>query len=120
MSLVIVVVQFCGHYLSADIPRWRLVSPVVAYSVCYYVVTTIATFLIFCRVAVDLYFRQNDFLSATILTSLVLATLMCLYTPLLCWMDIKRTVLYLEDWIQFQVKIFASSFILHVMAAFVV
>jgi hypothetical protein len=39
---------------------------------------------------------------------------MCFYTPLLCWLDIKRTVRYIENWIEFQVQMFADFLLLNI------
>ncbi|KDR17938.1 hypothetical protein L798_08152 [Zootermopsis nevadensis] len=110
MKPILVVMRIFSIFpveLSSEVPRFRLISPIMAYSVCFYAVTMISTYFNVCNIASALLFKKNNLLFSTVLLSIIISVFMCCYMPLLCWVDIKGTVQYMKKWMKFQ-EIFLS------------
>lgn len=104
--------RFFVNLCISEVPRFRLISPIMAYSVCFYAVTMISTYFNVCNIASALLFKKNNLLFSTVLLSIIISVFMCCYMPLLCWVDIKGTLQYMKKWMKFQVKFLHLFFLL--------
>ncbi|KDR21833.1 hypothetical protein L798_03480 [Zootermopsis nevadensis] len=84
-------------------PTFRVLSLVMAYSVCIHIWVLIMAYFNACDILLKLLERRGDFLthifSALYMNALVFSG--CL--PVLMWLDCHKFVTYMDEWIRFQV-----------------
>jgi hypothetical protein len=90
--------------LVADIPMFRLCSPVMAYSVCVYLIKVLASCNILYVKMVPEILENDDFVSVVINWLYLIGLLCSTLSPILMLLDIRRFVAYMKKWLQFQVS----------------
>jgi hypothetical protein len=87
----------------ADIPTFRLRSPVMAYCMCTYFIKVFSVYNILYIRVLPTIFQNDDFVSAVVSWVFLIGSLTCTLCPILIWVDIRRFVMYMKKWLQFQV-----------------
>jgi hypothetical protein len=87
---------------SAGAPRFCLLSPVVAYSVCLYVLVLVS---VYCNVT-DLlatFLDRRDFNGKIYIILHMFVPALSMFLPVFMALDTKKLVHYTSEWVQFQV-----------------
>jgi hypothetical protein len=87
----------------ADIPSFRLRSPVMAYCMCTYFIKVYSVYNILHIKVLPTIFQNDDFLSVVVSWFFLIGSLTCTLCPILIWVDIRRFVMHMKRWLQFQV-----------------
>jgi polyferredoxin len=88
----------------SGVPTFEIFSPLMAYSLCIYGVTTVIIYFIVGE-QYALFSRENDFLHAVYYILGILIVVTSIYLPVLLWLDISNYIHYLRKWTEFQVGI---------------
>jgi hypothetical protein len=91
--------------LVAGIPTFRLRSPVMAYSVCLYLIKGLALCNILYAKVVPGILGNNDFVSVVMSWLWLIGLLSSALSPILMLLDIRGFVAHMKEWLQFQVSI---------------
>jgi len=87
---------------TAGAPRFRLLSPVVAYSVCLFLLVMVSLYCnVTDRMATILARRDSDYKIYTIL--LIYYSALSMFLPIFMALDTKKLVHYTSEWVLFQV-----------------
>ena len=87
---------------TARAPRFRLLSPVVAYSVCLYVLVLVS---MYCNVTdrMATFLDRRDFKGKIYILLRILVSALSMFLPVFMALDTKKLVHYTSEWVQFQV-----------------
>jgi hypothetical protein len=97
-------VKACVMMFVAGVPKFRLRSPVMAYSVCLYLIKVLGLCNILYVKVVPGFFENDDFVSVVITWLCLTGLLSCTLSPILMLLDIPRFVAYMKKWLQLQVS----------------
>jgi hypothetical protein len=86
------------------------VSPVLAFSICFYVVVNASALSTARQEFMWLFKEDNDFGNTIYISMFAITLANCTCVPVLAWLDTPRAVQYFKKWEQFQVRT-ASNFL---------
>jgi hypothetical protein len=87
----------------ADIPTFRLRSPVMAYCMCTYFIKVFTAYKVLYTQVLPKIVQNDDFVSVVVSFVFLIGSFSCTFIPILIWLDIHRFVMYMKKWLQFQV-----------------
>jgi len=90
-------------YFTADIPTFRVLSPLMAYSVWLYIWLLVLAYFNAGDILFKLFEKNDDFLAYTFNALLLDAVVVSCCLPVLLWLDCPKYVRYLNRWAGFQV-----------------
>jgi hypothetical protein len=99
------VVYFIMQILLAGVPTFRALSPIMAYSVCFYVLVNLISYFSVKYRLLE-FLRNVDTMENVIYGFMIISALVSfLCTPVLAWFDTPKAVQYFDSWGKFQVRI---------------
>ena len=87
---------------TAGAPKFCLLSPVVAYSVCLYVLVLVS---VYCNVTdrMAIFLGRRDFNNKMYITLHIITSAFSMFLPIFMALDTKKFVHYTSEWVLFQV-----------------
>jgi hypothetical protein len=99
-------------YFTAGIPTFRLLSPLMVYSVLLYIGLLVFSYFNVGNILFTLFEKNNDFLTYTLNFLLLDAVIVSCCVPVLFWLDCPKYVRYLNRWTEVQVTFINISLII--------
>ena len=90
-------------YCTAGIPTFRVLSPLMVYSVFLYIWLLVVAYFNTRDFLFVLMGKNDDFLRHTFKALMMLAIVVSCCVPVLLWLDCPKYVEYLNSWAEFQV-----------------
>jgi hypothetical protein len=85
-------------------PRYRSLTPALAYSICLYVAVSYSACFNVRHHLQPLFKQDDDFRDSIYTFKLITMLANCTCVPVLAWLDTPRVVRYLKKWENFQVR----------------
>jgi hypothetical protein len=89
----------------AGIPTFRILSPIMAYSVCMYFIKVFTVYKVSCTIVLPSFFRNDDFVTIIVTWVSLIGLFVCTFSSILMWLDSSKFILHMRKWLQFQVPV---------------
>jgi hypothetical protein len=89
----------------AGIPTFRLLSPIMAYSVCMYLFKVLTVYNTLRTNLLPRFVRTDDFVTIVITWVSFIGVLIYIFSPIFMWLDSRKFILHMKKWLQFQVPL---------------
>jgi hypothetical protein len=89
--------------LISGVPRYRFLTPALAYSICMYVAVGVSVFFNVRHHLRLLFKEDNDFRDSIYTCMFITMLANCTCVPVLAWLDTPTVIQYFKEWEHFQV-----------------
>ncbi|XP_021915038.1 gustatory and odorant receptor 21a-like isoform X2 [Zootermopsis nevadensis] len=89
--------------MSSDgVPSFRILSPIMAYSVCIYIFKMFTAYNMICTVVLPSFLRNDDFVNIIINWVSLIGLFILAFSSILMWLDSSKFILHMKKWSYFQ------------------